>query len=458
MKKSLLLIPVLIMLASGCGSSSSEFGKSDSLWLCRLQSPDVGYVEFPMQLHFEGSKLEGESRPGVAGRYIGFFKLMLAKLFSSDFENGALMHIRNGQISGDSVSAILSSALGALRLRGRIDHDTLRANLTRGGRASGSFIAIKMSAIQDPLKNYQAIADSAIAVTHRSLFDSTLLTQTPWQDFEKDLHSVAGQSEDDVEFLFAFFYIKHLPFSHYYVFQQPKSQDTLPTPPVQQGKPTFEINEIQPNTMRLNIRSFDGSSHEIDSVFDIIFQRNPNNLIIDLRENPGGNLSAMELASYLTDSAYYGGVFVTNLWFRTHSRPPAISDYASLPIVTDANVDSLLDNIHKYPAVAIKLTPNSRRYAGKVIVLTSNSTASACEPLVSALQSHKLATIIGEQTAGAMLNAEKFDLGNNWFAFIPTADYYTTEGVHLEGAGVTPDIKVPEANALDSAKGILARR
>jgi C-terminal processing protease CtpA/Prc len=165
----------------------------------------------------------------------------------------------------------------------------------------------------------------------------------------------------------------------------------------------------------------------------------------------------MELASYLTDSAYYGGVFVTNLWFRMHSHPPTISEYATLPVVSDANADSLLDNIHKYPAVAIKLTPNSRRYAGRVIILTSNGTASACEPLVSALQSHRLVTIIGEQTAGAMLNAEKFALGNNWFAFIPTADYYTTEGVRLEGVGVTPDIKAPKADALDSAKSMLAR-
>jgi Peptidase family S41 len=456
MKKYILFLAILL-IAAGCGSSSSEFGKKDSLWLCRLQSPDVGYVEFPMRLHIEESTIEGESRPGVAGRYIGFFKLLLAKMFSSYFENGALMHIRNGRITGDSVSAILSSALGALRLKGTLDHDTLRANLTRGGRASGSFIAIKMVSIPDPLRNYRAITDSAITITDRSLFDSALLTEVPWQDFEKDFHSAATTSEDDVEFLFAFFYIKHLPFSHYYVFQEPNAQDTLPTAPVQPGKPAFEISEIQPNTLRLNIRSFSGSSYEIDSVFDIIFQRNPQNLIIDLRENPGGNLSAMELASYLTDSAYYGGVFVTNLWFHNHTLPPSISDYAGLPTVTNANANSLLDNIHKYPAVAIKLTPNTRRFHGRVIVLTSNNTASACEPLVSALQLHRLATIVGEQTAGAMLNAEKFDLGNRWFAFIPTADYYTADGVRLEGVGVTPDVKVPQVSALDSVLSLLTR-
>lgn len=108
--------------------------------------------------------------------------------------------------------------------------------------------------------------------------------------------------------------------------------------------------------------------------------------------------------------------------------------------------------------MAIKLTPNARRYLGRVIVLTSHETASACEPLLSALQSHRLATIVGEQTAGAMLNAEKFDLGNRWFAFISTADYCTADGVRLEGAGVTPDVKVPQVSALDTALTLLARR
>ena len=48
-----------------------------------------------------------------------------------------------------------------------------------------------------------------------------------------------------------------------------------------------------------------------------------------------------------------------------------------------------------------------------------------------------------------MLSAEFFDLDNGFTLFIPTDDYYTSDGKRLDQVGVTPNIKVKPAKAVD---------
>ena len=52
---------------------------------------------------------------------------------------------------------------------------------------------------------------------------------------------------------------------------------------------------------------------------------------------------------------------------------------------------------------------------------------------------------MGGRTAGAMLNGEKFEVGNGFTLFIPTADYYTSDGKRIDQIGVAPHIKSKEA-------------
>lgn len=50
-----------------------------------------------------------------------------------------------------------------------------------------------------------------------------------------------------------------------------------------------------------------------------------------------------------------------------------------------------------------------------------------------------------------MLNGEKFDLNHGFHIFIPTADYYASDGYKIDLNGVKPNIETKSEDALKTA-------
>jgi len=55
-----------------------------------------------------------------------------------------------------------------------------------------------------------------------------------------------------------------------------------------------------------------------------------------------------------------------------------------------------------------------------------------------------LQLFVESTTAGTMLNGEQSDLKNGFSVFVPTADYYTSDGQRIEQNGVQPNIVLGE--------------
>ena len=66
-------------------------------------------------------------------------------------------------------------------------------------------------------------------------------------------------------------------------------------------------------------------------------------------------------------------------------------------------------------------------------------TASAAEMIVAFARENKLATIVGEKTAGRLLSATSVKVGNGFRLALPTGAYYTWKGSVLEGTPIEPD-------------------
>lgn len=214
--------------------------------------------------------------------------------------------------------------------------------------------------------------------------------------------------------------------------------------------------EKNKTTVYLKIPSFGGRASEMDSVFDEINAKRYANLIVDLRNNTGGSVEAgMAFARNLIDTPSYGGAFLTQKWFNKNKDLPSIGDYPRFPSFSEANFDLILEGIHDSEGLCLKVVPRPETYRGKLFVLTNRRTASTCEPIVYELQRRKRAVIIGDKTAGAMLNGELFELGNGFKMLIPTADYYAVDGYRIDGQGVAPDIVTQPGNALDAAMEML---
>jgi retinol-binding protein 3 len=158
-------------------------------------------------------------------------------------------------------------------------------------------------------------------------------------------------------------------------------------------------------------------------------------LIIDLRGNGGGHASMVALiASYF----FPGQTLLSTL----HRRDSA--DVAQ---------------IWTAPHVA------GPRYLGKpVYVLVSNRTFSAAEGLAYHLQTHHLATIVGEKTRGGANPGGWQMIGTHFGVGVPTAynEAAVTHG-NWEGVGITPDVAATFAEAKKVAHraaltGLLARQ
>ena len=146
-------------------------------------------------------------------------------------------------------------------------------------------------------------------------------------------------------------------------------------------------------------------------------------LVIDLRYNGGGHAGMVALlASYF----FAEPTLLTTL----HRRDP--SDVAQLWTA---------------PHVA------GPRYLGKpVYILTSGRTFSAAEALAYHLQTHRLATVVGEKTRGGANPGGWVMIGTHFGVFVPTA-YNEAAATHgnWEGVGIQPDVAVAAAEARKAA-------
>ncbi len=140
-----------------------------------------------------------------------------------------------------------------------------------------------------------------------------------------------------------------------------------------------------------------------------------NGIILDLRNNPGGVLSA---AIDVADSFLPDGLIVT-----TRGR------------------DSFLDSSYEAkPDTVITDAP--------IVVLINGGSASAAEIVAGALQDHERAVVIGTPSFGKGSVQTILSLENNYALKLTTALYYTPSGRSIQATGIQPTIQVSGGDAL----------
>jgi carboxyl-terminal processing protease len=86
-----------------------------------------------------------------------------------------------------------------------------------------------------------------------------------------------------------------------------------------------------------------------------------------------------------------------------------------------------------------------------IIVLINRGSASASEIVAGALQDHKRAIIVGEQSYGKGSVQTIFPLNDRSAIRLTTALYYTPSGDSIHKIGITPDIEVTRSKKSDPA-------
>lgn len=155
-------------------------------------------------------------------------------------------------------------------------------------------------------------------------------------------------------------------------------------------------------------------------------------LIIDLRNSDGGSPQMVQLlVSYFVPDVEPVHAF------SIYDRPTdATRQYWTLPYVPGP------------------------RYAGKdVYILTSSRTWSAGEGFTDHMKRLKLATVVGEVTKGGAHPSMWVRVHPNFGVKVPVARAFDPiTGEDWEGKGITPDVAVPEKEALRTAHLMAIRR
>ena len=164
------------------------------------------------------------------------------------------------------------------------------------------------------------------------------------------------------------------------------------------------------NTAIIHVTRFDTDTGSIVRDFTKEFSdKGINKVILDLRDNGGGYVSAAK--------------DLLSLWID--SKAVLIQKSAKLPDDTT------------YASHGQAVLSDT-----KTVVLTNGSTASASEIVAGALEDYNKATIIGEKTYGKGVVQQLVNLSGGTLLKVTTAHWYTPNGNSINGTGITPDKEV----------------
>ncbi|MFV8357819.1 S41 family peptidase [Flavobacterium sp. XS1P32] len=447
MKKIFLLL--LILSCFNLNAQIKGNNKINGKWLVNLSLPDIGVVTTILEIESEANTYKAFSRKDADKLLLGKAKAPLMRGMSN-FKNGSLIRVEKGEFTEEDdvvkLKGVLVSSMGNYNFIGEIIKDSInialsKKNLKTIGNVIGSRKNVKL-----PLEDYSKLFAEAINKTRDKIYRKSLLEENEWKKFIENMNEIIPDIHDDLEMVSAFYYFGNkLKTSHFALLKSLSKDENNIT---KKNCVAFEEKSI--STGYLKINSFDGSSSEMDSIFKIVISKNYKNLIVDLRDNSGGTVeSGMTFANYVFAKPINGGLFLTQKWFNKNNKIPSLTQYDQFDFFSKSNYELIINGIHNKEGLYLKVIPNDINYKGNLFILTNTKTASTCEPLVYELKTQKRATIVGTKTAGAMLNAEKFSLLNNFYMYIPTADYYTSDGYRIEQNGVLPDIETKSEEALE---------
>jgi carboxyl-terminal processing protease len=156
----------------------------------------------------------------------------------------------------------------------------------------------------------------------------------------------------------------------------------------------------------------EGTPQEVKNVLELLKKQDMKGIILDLRDNPGGELRAtVKVAEYFVPK---GPVVYIDYRFGKDETYSAEGNNLKMPIV----------------------------------VLVNRMSASAAEILAGAIKDRKTGFLIGEKTFGKGIVQEIFTLGDGAGVKLTTARYLTPSKHDINKKGIVPDVYIEHSSKL----------
>jgi len=168
---------------------------------------------------------------------------------------------------------------------------------------------------------------------------------------------------------------------------------------------------LEPGVGYLKIIQFQGQTDkDVEKALEKLEEKGMKNLVLDMRNNPGGLLdSSVDISSLFLPK---DKLVVYLQGRKKDDRKDFLSSGSS--------------KVRDYP----------------MVILVNTGSASASEIVAGALQDSRRAVIVGTQTFGKGSVQTVFPLDSGTGIRLTTAKYYTPSGRSIQNVGITPDVEV----------------
>lgn len=181
----------------------------------------------------------------------------------------------------------------------------------------------------------------------------------------------------------------------------------------------FSVDNLRANLIMNSVafieldKVYAGAAYDVKNSLDSLMELGATKLILDFRNNTGGVLNE--------------GIQIANLFLEDRN-------------IIMRNYDRKMSN----PTPIVATSENT--YNLPCVVLINQNTASASEIVVSALQEHKKATIIGNKTYGKGVIETTYELNSGSRVKFITASMYSPSGKSWQSNGILPDFLVNQSD------------
>lgn len=151
----------------------------------------------------------------------------------------------------------------------------------------------------------------------------------------------------------------------------------------------------------------DGTSEQFKKAYSELKEQGMKGLLVDLRENPGGLLTAV---CDTLEQILPKGMIVYTEDKSGHRTEHTCKGKTPIDI--------------------------------PLVVLVNENSASAAEIFSGAVKDHGVGTLVGTTTFGKGIVQQTFSLGDGSAVKLTTSRYYTPNGVNIQGTGITPDVEI----------------
>jgi len=185
-------------------------------------------------------------------------------------------------------------------------------------------------------------------------------------------------------------------------------------------------------------------------------------IVIDLRGNIGGGLGSLRVMSSLCADRRPIGYNITRKVADEGYRKDKLVQIDKIPTTKLAQLKMLIrfKVLHRDRSIALFTEGlGQRRFHGRVAVLINEHTKSAAEMIADFAGTNQLATLVGTRTAGEVLGAVNFLVGEGYRLRIPIGGWMTWNDRLLEGSGVSPHVEArPSMETLRAGQDVALAR